>query len=84
MSLIEIGGHTGGLETLEALTRAVHTLSRAGVECHGIPISPGALYATIEVQDRLANYAVCILRSNGFEVAADARPATAILSIRRT
>ncbi len=80
MSLLEIEGHVGDLETLESLALALSTLSRAGVECHGIPISPGALYALIEVQDQQTNYAVCVLRSSGFEVSADAHPTIATLS----
>lgn len=79
MSLIEIEGHIGGLETLESLSLAVSTLARAGVECHGVPISPGALYALIEVQDQQTNYAVCVLKSSGFAVSPDSHPATAIM-----
>ncbi len=79
MSLIEIDGYRGGLETLESLALAVSVLSRAGVECHGVPISPGSLYALVEVQDRQANYAVCVLKSSGFDVSPDAHPAIATL-----
>ncbi len=82
MSLIEIDGHVGGLETLESLALAVSTLSRAGVRCNGIPISPGSLYAMIEVQDRQTNFALCLLKRNGFDVSPDAYPAIATLSGR--
>ncbi len=82
MSLIEIDGHVGGLETLESLALAVSTLSRAGVDCHGVPISPGALYPLIEVQDRQANYALCVLKNSGFDVSPDSHPYTATLSNR--
>lgn len=79
MSLIEIEGHIGDRQTLESLSLAVSTLSRAGVQCHGVPISPGALYALIEVQDRQTNYAVCVLKSSGFAVSPDSYPVAAVM-----
>lgn len=80
MSLIQIEGNIEGLNTRESLSLAVSTLFNAGVDCHGIPISPGALYAMIAVQDRQANYAVCVLKSTGFAVSQDYHPRMGTLS----